>query len=63
MSEDELRQSISDTLDDYTWSLSAALNNYKLDNDKDKLTESQEKIREKIIDIIIGKTKRYYGKD
>ena len=65
MSEDELRQSISDTLDDYTWSLSTALNNYKLDNDKDKdkLTESQEKIREKIIDIIIGKTKRYYGKD
>jgi hypothetical protein len=59
MSEDELRQSISDTLDDYTWSLSTALNNYKLDNDKDKLTESQEKI----IDIIIGKTKRYYGKD
>ena len=63
MSEDELRQSISDTLDDYTWSLSTALNNYKLDNDKDKLTESQEKIRVKIIDIIIGKTKRYYGKD
>ena len=31
--------------------------------DDDKLTESQEKIREKIIDIIIGKTKRYYGKD
>ena len=63
MSEDELRQSISDTLDDYTWSLNTALHNYKLDNDKDKLTESQEKIREKIIDIIIGKTKRYYGKD
>ena len=63
INENELRQSLSDTLDDYTWSLSAALNNYKLDNDKDKLTESQEKIREEIIDIIIGKTKRYYGKD
>jgi len=63
MSEDELRQLISDTLDDYTWSLSTALNNYKLDNDKNKLTENQERIREKIIDIIIGKTKRYYGKD
>jgi hypothetical protein len=63
MSEDELRQLISDTLDDYTWSLSTALNNYKLDNDKDKLTENQERIREKIIDIIISKTKRYYGKD
>ena len=63
MSENKLRQSLSDTLDDYTWSLSTALNNYKLDNDQDKLTESQEKIREKIIDIIIGKTKRYYGKD
>ena len=60
MSEDELRQSISDTLDDYTWSLSTALVNYKLDKDNDKLTENQEKIREKIIDIIIGKTKRYY---
>ena len=35
----------------------------KLDKDDDKLTESQEKIREKIIDIIIGKTKRYYGED
>ena len=63
MNEDELRQSISDTLDDYTWSLSTALVNYKLDKDNDKLTENQEKIREKIIDIIIGKTKRYYGKD
>ena len=55
MNDNKLRQSISDTLDDYTWSLSTALNNYKLDNDKDKLTESQEKIREKIIDILIGK--------
>lgn len=63
LSENELRQSISDTLDDYTWSLRAALTNHKLDNDYDKLTENQEKIREKIIDIIIGKTKRYYGKD
>ena len=60
MSEDELRQSISDTLDDYTWSLSTALVNHKMDKDYDKLTENQEKIREKIIDIIIGKTKRYY---
>ena len=63
MSEDELRQSISDTLDDYTWSLSTALVNHKLDKDVDKLTENQEKIREKIINIIVGKTKRYYGKD
>jgi hypothetical protein len=55
MNDNKLRQSISDTLDDYTWSLSAALNNYKLDNDKDKLTESQEKIKEKIINILIGK--------
>ena len=55
MNDNKLRQSIQDTLDDYTWSLSTALNNYKLDNDKDKLTESQEKIKEKIIDIIIGK--------
>ena len=60
MNENELRQSISDTLDDYTWSLSSALTNHKLDKDDDKLTENQEKIREKIIDIIIGKTKRYY---
>jgi len=60
MSENELRQSLSDTLDDYVWSLSSALTNHKLDKDDDKLTESQEKIREKIIDIIIGKTKRYY---
>ena len=30
MSENKLRQSLSDTLDDYTWSLSTALNNYKL---------------------------------
>jgi hypothetical protein len=58
MNDNKLRQSISDTLDDYTWSLSTALNNYKLDNDKDKLTESQEKIREKIIDILINKLKR-----
>jgi hypothetical protein len=58
MNDNKLRQSISDTLDDYTWSLSTPLNNYKLDNDKDKLTESQEKIREKIIDILIGKLKR-----
>ena len=63
MSENELRQSLSDTLDDYVWSLSTALTNHKLDKDDDKLTENQEKIREKIIDIIIGKTKRYYGKD
>jgi hypothetical protein len=55
MNDNKLRQSISDTLDDYTWSLSTALNNYKLDNDKDKLTESQEKIKEKIINILIGK--------
>jgi hypothetical protein len=55
MNDNKLRQSISDTLDDYTWSLSTALNNYKLDNDKDKLTESQEKIKEKIIDILIAK--------
>ena len=60
LSDNELRQSISDTLDDYTWSLSAALTNHKLDKDYDKLTENQEKIRERIIDIIIGKTKRYY---
>ena len=60
MNENELRQSISDTLDDYTWSLSSALTNHKLDKDDDKLTENQEKIREMIIDIIIGKTKRYY---
>ena len=60
LSENELRQSISDTLDDYSWSLSAALTNHKLDKDYDKLTENQEKIRERIIDIIIGKTKRYY---
>lgn len=60
INENELRQSLSDTLDDYTWSLSTALMNHKMDNDVDKLTESQEKIREKIIDIIIGKTKRYY---
>lgn len=60
MSENELRQSLSDTLDDYVWSLSSALTNHKLDKDDDKLTENQEKIREKIIDIIIGKTKRYY---
>ena len=46
-SENELRQSISDTLDDYTWSLSSALTNHKLDKDDDKLTENQEKIREK----------------
>ena len=63
MNENELRQSLSETLDDYVWSLSSALTNHKLDKDGDKLTESQEKIREKIIDIIIGKTKRYYGKD
>jgi len=61
-SENELRQSISDTLDDYTWSLSSALTNHKLDKDDDKLTENQEKIREKIVDIIIGKTKRFYNK-
>ena len=60
MSEDELRQSISDTLDDHTQRLSTALVNHKLDKHVDKLTENQEKIREKIIDIIIGKTKRYY---
>jgi hypothetical protein len=58
MNDNKLRQSISDTLDDYTWSLSTALINYKLDKDKDKLTESQEKIREKIIDILIGKIKK-----
>ena len=63
MSENKLRQSLSDTLDDYVWSLSSALTNHKLDKDDGKLTENQEKIREKIIDIIIGKTKRYYGKD
>lgn len=63
MSENELRQSLSDTLDDYVWSLSSVLTIHKLDKDDGKLTESQEKIREKIIDIIIGKTKRYYGKD
>jgi len=61
-SENELRQSISDTLDDYTWSLSSALTNHKLDKDDGKLTENQEKIREKIVDIIIGKTKRFYNK-
>ena len=61
-SENELRQSISDTLDDYTWSLSSTLTNHKLDKDDGKLTENQEKIREKIIDIIIGKTKRFYNK-
>ena len=58
LSENELRESISDTLDDYTWSLSTALHNYKLDNDEGKLNESQEKIKEKIIDIIINKLKR-----
>ena len=60
MNENELRQSLSETLDDYVWSLSSALTNHKLDKDDDKLTENQEKIREMIIDIIIGKTKRYY---
>jgi hypothetical protein len=54
MNDNKLRQSISDTLDDYTWSLSTALHNYKLDNDEGKLNESQEKI----IDIIINKLKR-----
>lgn len=58
MNDNKLRQSISDTLDDYTWSLSTALHNYKLDNDEGKLNESQEKIKEKIIDIIINKLKR-----
>lgn len=52
MDDNKLRQSISDTLDDYTWSLNTVLHNYKLDNDKDKLTENQEKIKEKIIDIL-----------
>ncbi len=55
MNDNKLRQSISDTLDDYTWSLNTALHNYKLDNDEAKLNESQEKIKEKIIDIIINK--------
>lgn len=61
MIENDLRKSLSDTLDDYIWSLSSALNNHKLDKDDDKLTYTQEKIREKIIDIIISKTKRFYG--
>jgi len=60
VSEEKLRQSISEVLDDYSWSLSGALNNYKLDNDKDKLTSSQENIKKIIINSLIAKIKRYH---